>query len=600
MSQPKDIFKQRVAALSKELQSKTATHKSLSILRIVVFIILVVAVVYAANIRSGLLLSAVCGIGFLGFSLLIRTHNRIRFVRKTTKNLIQINQEEIQRLEGNFSTLNHGSVFAEKGHNYAHDLDVFGSNSLFQLVVRSRMIPTQKLAAKWLTTHAPAEEILERQEAVKELTNNIDWRQQYTALGMHQNLTEDQSDSHQRFLDWLQGDSRFLKSPFWQILSGVIPLTSLALGVLILGFSFPYQLIFIPILLNLYFLRVTFVPLLDITQQFDAAAKSLNAYEKLIEQVEARTFSAQKLTKLRGALLTDSGSASSAVKALRRILLQLLNRANILYFPLNMVFLLDLIWLLKAEKWRKNYGSQMKNWLDSVHEIDVLNDMAGVAAAHPDFVFPTLAKTSHTLVAKQLGHPLIPATGRITNDFELIGKGQVALVTGSNMSGKSTFLRTVGVGLVMAQCGLPVCAHSFTFSPLTVFTSMRTEDNLEESISSFYAELSRIKLLLDSLGEAPVFYLLDEILKGTNSEDRHKGSVSLVEQLSKNNCMGMVTTHDLALADIANDNVTNYSFNSTITGDEIKFDYTLTEGPCKSFNASKLMEKMGIIKGDTF
>ena len=197
-----------------------------------------------------------------------------------------------------------------------------------------------------------------------------------------------------------------------------------------------------------------------------------------------------------------------------------------------------------------------------------------------------------------MGHPLIKPQERISNDFELIGHGTIGLITGSNMSGKSTFLRTVGVNLVLAQMGAPVCAFDMNLSLTRVFTSMRTQDNLEEHISSFYAELKRIKQLLDDIDEqSPIFFLLDEILKGTNSEDRHNGSKALLDQLNTSHATGLVSTHDLALSRLAsqNENIINYSFNSKIIQDQIIFDYLLTPGPCKSFNASKLMENMGII-----
>ena len=199
---------------------------------------------------------------------------------------------------------------------------------------------------------------------------------------------------------------------------------------------------------------------------------------------------------------------------------------------------------------------------------------------------------------KNWGNPLIFANERICNDFSLKEQGQIAVVTGSNMSGKSTFLRTLGVNAVLAFTGAPCCAASITLSNFQVFTGMRTQDNLEEHVSSFYAELKRIKQLLETVqkNESPVFFLLDEILKGTNSKDRHLGSAALVRQLSEEQAFGLVSTHDLELGDLADvmDKVVNYSFNSHINGNEISFDYKLTRGICRSFNASKLMENMGI------
>ncbi|MCV9389544.1 MutS-related protein [Reichenbachiella ulvae] len=241
----------------------------------------------------------------------------------------------------------------------------------------------------------------------------------------------------------------------------------------------------------------------------------------------------------------------------------------------------------------------MQNWFDAVHQIDALSDLASFAYANPTFTFPKLSDTDHVLVAEQMAHPLIKSTQRVSNDFALSGKGRLGLVTGSNMWGKSTFLRTIGINLVLAQMGAPVCARKFELSLVQLFTSMRTQDNLEENVSSFYAELKRLKQLLDLLQQGePIFYMLDEILKGTNSEDRHKGALSLIDQLIKENCRGLISTHDIQLSALSKDqpNIQNMNFNSSIVDDEIIFDYKLSLAPCGSFNASKLMEKMGIIK----
>ena len=227
----------------------------------------------------------------------------------------------------------------------------------------------------------------------------------------------------------------------------------------------------------------------------------------------------------------------------------------------------------------------------------MLNSLAGFSYANRGFTIPVIVDEAYQLSATALGHPLIRGKERVVNDFAMAGKGKVIIITGSNMSGKSTFLRTVGVNVVLALMGAPVCAASFTTSVYQVFTSMRTQDNLEESVSSFYAELKRLKQLLELIGTThPVLFMLDEILKGTNSHDRHNGAASLIKQLTGTDSFGFVSTHDLELGALSDDagTIENYSFNSQVVDDEIIFDYKLHHGLCKSFNASKLMEKMGI------
>ncbi|MFY0651164.1 MAG: DNA mismatch repair protein MutS [Cyclobacteriaceae bacterium] len=597
----KDFFQGKIDRFQSEFEQLSAAHKQLSFIRVIVFLVGISLMVYAANARNPYLLISTAVLFTVSFIYLIKKHNAVSFKRKTAKYLILLNKEEIQRIDGNLSGLFDGDVYKDSSHPYVADLDIFGSNSLYQLVVRSRLRDTRDLAADWLSTHAGKDEILSRQQASEELKNEDDWRQLFTALGMHSEKEQlSAGESLDDFLSWAQEKSQFLENPIWKLLSYVMPMVGLVISILfigsVIGFDIPYQVIFIPVIINAFLLKVIFAPLLQVTENFDTTAKILRSFETMILSIEERDFESQKLMGLRSTFLTDGVKASKAIGRLQGILHQLLNRINQLYAPLNFVFLLDLVWLMQAEKWKTKYGEKVKDWLDALYHIDLLNDMASMSRANPDFVNPVISDEQSLLETKTLGHPLIRRQERIFNDFKISGAGQVGLVTGSNMSGKSTFLRTVGINLVMAQAGLPVCAAKFSFSPVAVFTSMRTQDNLEEHISSFYAELDRIKQLLDSIGRQPIFFLLDEILKGTNSEDRHKGSVALIEQLTTKNASGLISTHDLTLSNLKNDNMKNYSFNSEIVDDEIIFDYKITNGHCKSFNASKLMEKMGIIK----
>lgn len=597
MSSIKEIFQNNVNQYHDDHIVLAKKDKNLSVLRLTLFVISMALVVYASNDRNGLFLSIVVFSFFLLFGLLVRHHNKIKFKNKTAFFLKKLNEEELQRSEGKFQDLKKGDEFFDKNHSYAPDLDIFGSNSLFQLILRSRLLQTQKLAAQWMLDKADKNVIIQRQEALKELSEKVEFRQHFTTYGMHaeSSQTEDQISS---FEVWMSDRNAFVEKPIWKILNWIMPVLSIIAIVGILIFSLPYQVIFIPIILNAIVLKFTFEPLLKLTEDFDKATKSLKMYEYLFASIENTDFKSERLNALKHELSTENTNASKAVGSLRRILDQLQNRSNMLYLPINILFVLDLFWLRKAENWKRFHGQNAEDWFATVHEFDLLNDMASFAFANQHYAFPEILDEKFVINAERLGHPLIHQDNRISNTFEFRNSGFVGLITGSNMSGKSTFLRTVGLNLVMAQMGLPVCSKSFSFSLTRVFTGMRTIDNLEESVSSFYAELARIKSLLDNINdEEPMFYLLDEILKGTNSEDRHKGSISLIQQLNKKNAFGLISTHDLTLSSLEkrDGSVKNYSFNSAIEDDEILFDYKLTDGPCKSFNASKLMEKMGII-----
>jgi DNA mismatch repair ATPase MutS len=254
--------------------------------------------------------------------------------------------------------------------------------------------------------------------------------------------------------------------------------------------------------------------------------------------------------------------------------------------------------MIRLEKWKSGMESTVRKWFDALAEAEVLNSMACFAFANPEYILPETTGADFHYEARELGHPLILAQKRVSNSFFVEGRGKTVVVTGSNMSGKSTFLRTLGINAVLALAGAPVCAASCRISVFQVFTAMRTQDSLEESVSSFYAELKRLRQLIDLLPEGqPVFYLLDEILKGTNSNDRHEGAKALIRQLHKHNATGLVSTHDLALGqmgEISPEYVTNYSFNSEFADGKLYFDYKLREGICQSFNASQLMRQMGI------
>jgi len=361
------------------------------------------------------------------------------------------------------------------------------------------------------------------------------------------------------------------------------------------GISFYWVLI--SIVVNGWVLNNANEAVSELTKKTEDSVKVLKSYSSMISMIEEKEFKAQLLNDLKSTLIQGNVKTSSKILKLHRILNKLQSRGNLIYWLFNIVLLLDIHWLIEAENWKKRIGREVETWFESIHEFEILLSLAGFSNANPQYTFPEMNEGPYTIEGKNIGHPLVPDHKRICNDFRLQGKGNIVIVTGSNMSGKSTFLRTIGINSILCKLGAPVCASEMKSSVFRVFSSMRTHDNLEENISSFYAELKRIGFLLSYISEGePVLFLLDEILKGTNSADRHKGTEALIRQLSHLNSFGLVSTHDLELGKLENDSdlITNYSFNSEIRGDEILFDYKLQKGLCYSFNASKLMQSMGI------
>jgi hypothetical protein len=333
-------------------------------------------------------------------------------------------------------------------------------------------------------------------------------------------------------------------------------------------------------------------------QQVSKSADLLQTYAAIISLIEAKKFNTLKLNVLQQ-IFRSQPTASSAIKRLSQLVSRLDARLNIMVsIPLNLYFFWDIHVSLALEKWKKQHAGDIEPWLNAMAEFEVLTSMANMAFNNPAWVLPEIVPGYFTLKAGNTGHPLIPENRRILNDIEISQGGKIVVVTGSNMSGKSTFLRTCGVNAVLAMAGAPVCASSFMISHVQVYSSMRISDSLEDNTSSFYAELKRLAAIIKQAEQDPkIFLLLDEILRGTNSNDRFTGSVALIKQLAGYGTAAVVATHDLKLAELEKDlpgKIDNYHFDVKVDGEELYFDYKLTPGVCTSLNASILMKKMGI------
>lgn len=594
-SEPAFTFTQNVERYRTQAANVSRKFNQVSTVRILAFVLAIVGLVYLANARSdgGFLL--VLLVSVVGFPLLIRYHNRLRTRKDHLLTLKAINKNELKRLNLELADFDQGKNFQQPTHPYSGDLDVFGEHSLFQLINRSATQQGKATLAQWLLHPAEKPKVEERQRAVQELTNLTEWRQTFQAHGPQQ---PEQEESLSMLLAWMKEPPALPRRVLYTGLCyGLALLTVVAI---VLYFTTDISG-YVPILLlviNGVILWTTAEVALDTHRKTTQSVAALRAYQQMLMSVEHQEFASNQLQKIRAQLHHRGVTASREISQLRYILDNFDARANLFYHIFNIVLLLDVFWLLRADRWKAQLRGDVARWFESVSEVEALSSLASFAFAHPAFTFPTISDQPFHLHTQGMGHCLIPPQQRVANNFAMEDRGTITIITGSNMSGKSTFLRTVGVNVVLALAGAPVCADTFEVSVMQVFTSMRTQDSLEENVSSFYAELRRLRQLLDMLKtpERPVLFMLDEILKGTNSQDRHHGAASLIKQLSKLSATGFVSTHDLELGKLEETlpNVKNYSFTSTIEQDEIYFDYMLREGVCKSFNASKLMAKMGI------
>lgn len=584
------IFEKRKTEYEQSAQIFKKQDQQWSFYRIIFFVLLAVLVVYFANQREAIFLGITLVIGFFVFGLMIKKHQKIGFTYKNFKFLAQINSEELQRLEGKFSAFPDGKIFEEELHPYTSDLDIFGKNSVFQFINRTSTISGSRKLANWLKKSVTKIDIEKRQEKTAELAKNIVFLQNFQSAGRHFKQNETQILA---LKNWISSENAFKIPVYLPILLSAISIFAI---ICFFVFDLPHLVYFIPLAINMFFLKQNFAKISDLLTQMQSFLPEIQAVAKLIELIETQKFENLDLQKLQSQFTRSQ--ACTAIKNLAFYLQMIEYRQNAyFYIFFNSLTLWDLQFSLRLEKWKNAHQNDIDFWFESVAEFDALQSLAGFAFANPDFCVPIISSQTFDYQATKLGHPLIRASKRTVNDLSLSNTGICMLITGSNMSGKSTFLRTVALNGVLALAGAMVCAASFRVSQVQIFTSMRTQDSLSEQVSSFYAELKRIRQLLDRLeNKENVFYFLDEILKGTNSTDRNLGAKAIIRQLHKSAVSGLLSTHDLELGELANDHyfVQNYSFNSEIVDGKLLFDYRLTKGVCKTFNASQLMRQIGI------
>ena len=515
---------------------------------------------------------------------------------KQLGHLIAINEAEIRAMDGAYFQFADGAAYLPREHSYAADIDIFGHASLYQFINRSTSDMGAMQLADWLLFPAKPAEIMERQAAIKELKEKMLWRQDIQAYGKETNIRQ---STFEKLMAWLNEPTIFLQFRHWKWLRIVLPafillvVTAAITGWVSMNLLYSFLLLFAVIAFQVNkYVAPLHEKLSKIVDEMDALSLSIAAIEK-------EKFSSPFCILLQQHFFANNETASKKIRKLKRILDRLDIRYNIvLSAPLNLLLLWNLQQALDLEKWKKQYAADVENWFKTLGIFEALNSFAAVHFNNPDWVFPSLHDKHFFLEATELGHPLINKSNRVNNFIQMEDKGELMLVTGSNMAGKSTYLRSVGINVVLAMAGAPVCAATFRLSPVQLISSMRIADNLQESTSTFYAELKKLKTVIGHVNnDEKVFILLDEILRGTNSLDRHTGSEALIKQLIKHKAAGIIATHDLALADIKNEfpeSILNYHFDVQVNNEELYFDYKLQPGVCTSLNASILMTKIGI------
>jgi ABC-type multidrug transport system fused ATPase/permease subunit len=589
MNYPLKFYQNNLKIYQTKEQKLNKQIAILSTLRVLVFLVTCFGVYLVFEYLQFAV--SIATVGILIFTYLLSKYTSRKAERQLNKALITINEEEIAIISGNYHHRNEGLQFQEANHFYSLDIDLFGSGSFFQYINRTT-IPegSQKLADALKANNI--ENIKLRQETIKELNEKANWRQHYSAAS---SLVSVETPA-QHIIKWLKAHKPFLsKTMRWLPISfGIISLVILALTIFnIIDKSFiGYWL-----LAGLMFTGIYLKKINNLASNSDKVKDTFKQYASLLNQIENETFTSELLQKKQHQIKSETRKASAIFNEFSKALDALDNRNNLISAIFgNGLFLLDLKNSYHVEQWILKYANKVEDWFEVVSFFDAYNSLGNFAFNHPDFVFPEISNGKHVIKATQLGHPLLNKTKRVDSDL-LIDNEQFFIVTGANMAGKSTFLRTVSLHIVMANVGLPVCAKTSEYNPIKLITSMRTNDSLADESSYFFSELKRLKYIVDAIKNEPYFIVLDEILKGTNSTDKAIGSRKFVEKLVASNATGIIATHDLSLCDIEQElnDVKNYYFDAEIISDELHFDYKLKEGVCKNMNASFLLKKMNII-----
>ncbi len=588
----------QIVTIQKEREQLLKKEIYLPLLRFISFL-LVLVWFYKYLIVSDISFVYFSGTSLLTFLFLTWWDNILKRKIERCTRLINICRNEIRSIIGDFSPFEIGDEYINSDHSYSYDLDLFGKNSLFNCINRSVTIfGKNRLADYFISAYNYKNLIFERQKAIAELSENVEFRQQLQLVFSGQTSSEKE---RLEFIEWLNSTNTLLHNRTFNVIRYLLPTITIVLIILAsidyLVVQLPIMMVITQLLIVSMFGRKTMKAQSQITSKVGVVEK----YSKFLLLVEKSNFKSQFLVELKNKLSHDGVEVpSTIIKQLSELLNWLDTNLNIIAsVALNGLFMFNLHLLAAVEKWKERYREVIPGWYSIMGELDALSSLANFSFNNPEYIYPKPVSDHFSFEADDLGHPLIPKDECVTNSINILGWKQYCIITGANMSGKSTFLRTVGVNYILAMIGAPVFASKFVFFPVMLHSSIRTNDSLARKESFFYAELNRLKGIITELESGQhTFILLDEILKGTNSKDKQAGSIALLQQLIKYQSVGLIATHDLILGDLIKnypENIHNLCFEIHIVEDEMSIDYKLQDGVCKNLNATYLMKKMGIL-----
>ena len=547
--------------------------------------------------QSLFIVGSILLLGIILFLLVLQKWNRLQNRKQYLETSVGCDNDELDALNYRFDVFDGAPERIQTIHPFSLDLDIFGNHSLFQSINRTTTAYGKQILARWFEQpEVSVESIENRQQAIKELSNKPDFMHHFQVTGRMNQRNDSDTQEIEGFVtqpDFIQNKK------MWKILHFAFPLLwIIILSLSLAGIISLSQLIVIYILIFIISESQT-KKINRLHTQIEQKVAILTSYSRLIQAVEHESFESETLLKLQSYYQKEEKAVSAIIGQLAQLTGELEQRSNLMvHLIFNPLCLWDIYKTIQIDHWKECYGSQAVEWIKILGEWDAFVSLATFAFTHPDYIFPELTSDYFTLEGKNLGHPLMKQEACVRNDINMVKKPYFLIITGANMSGKSTYLRIIGVNFVLACLGIPVCAGALRLSPAVLFTSLRTSDSLNDNESYFFAELKRLKMIIDRLeaGEK-LFIILDEILKGTNSVDKQKGSIALVQQLIRLQSRGIIATHDLLLGNLEAEfpaQVKNYHFEADIINDELSFSYRLQEGIVQDMNASFLMKKMGI------
>lgn len=589
MNNPQEFYKNQISLHSQSLKKVKKQLAISSSIRLSVFLAITAGVYYGYPNTQIIIGSIV--IGVIGFIYLVTRHSNLTYIKNKLEKLLNINQLELDVFKGDISKLSSGSEYTDPTHFYSHDIDLFGEHSFFQYTNRTATLAGKNKLAEILAANT-IDTIEKKQEAIKNISILPKWRQEFSAIA---SLAE-VSTSISVIQKWLQNYTLVIPK-IMRILPAILSTISVLLLVLLFVEIITFNMFIIWFFVGLGITGTQLKKINTLYRNSNQAKDTFEQYYKLVDKIENTKFEAALLQEKQQLVIDQKEKASLTLKQFADILNAFDQRNNMLFGVLaNGLFLWDLLQSYRIEKWITKNHDKVAQWFEVIAFFDAYNSLGNFAFNNPKYIYPTITQKTTVLNAKQLGHPMLNPAKRVDNDM-IIDKEQFLIITGANMAGKSTFLRTVALQIVLSNIGLPICATTCTYRPIKLISSMRTSDSLSDDASYFFSELTQLKKIVNALETDEYFIILDEILKGTNSKDKAAGSRKFVEKLVKAKATGIIATHDLSLCEIATElpQVKNRFFDAQIINDELYFDYKFKDGICQNMNASFLLKKMGIV-----